>query len=110
MIDLTTWWDRLAGAMQHPTFHAVVLAVVLGIAVTEFLAHLLPASWPKTMVERTMRIVVAIAVALAGYQFHPTTIGAGWAAVAGLMSPSLHHHLQAWAYAKWPVLKPQVLK
>lgn len=110
MIDLFGWWDKLAAALQHPAFHAVFLALLIGIALTEALGWLLPGNMPARSSERLQRIVVAVGVALAGYQFHPTTIGAGWAAFAGLAAPSIHHHLQSWAYAKWPSLKPKALQ
>lgn len=109
MIDLFAWWDKLAAALQHPAFHAVVLALMLGIALTEALTHLLPAVLPAKAIERSIRIAVAVGVSWAGYQFHPTTIGAGWALTVGCMAPSLHHHLQAMAYEKWPALRPKVL-
>lgn len=110
MIDLFAWWDKLAAALQHPAFHAVFLALLLGIALTEFLAHFLPARTPVRTAERLTRIVVAVGVAYAGYILHPTTIGAGWAAFAGLSAPSIHHHLQGFAYARWPSIVPKALQ
>lgn len=110
MIDLFSWWDKLAAALQHPAFHAVFLALLLGIALTEFLAHLLPARTPVHTAERMIRVVVALGVAFVGYLLHPTTIGAGWAAFAGLSAPSIHHHLQSVAYARWPSMVPKALQ
>lgn len=109
-MDLFAWWDKLAQALQHDAFHAVFLAVLLGIAMTEWLAHLLPERMAVRSAERLIRTVVALAVAYVGYLLHPTTIGAGWAAFAGLSAPSIHHHLQGWAYARWPSMKPKALQ
>lgn len=109
MIDLTVWWDRLIAAFQHPAFHAAVLALLIGLALTEALAHLLPGLTPAKLTERLIRVVVILVVIVAGYLLHPTTIGAGWAMFAGLAAPSIHHHLQAWAYARWPSIKPEAL-
>ena len=109
-IDLFAWWDKLASALEHPAFHAVFLALLIGLALTEFLFHLLPGRMPARMAERTMRIAILVAVSFAGYQFHPTTLGAGWALFAGLAAPSIHHHLQSWAYARWPALRPAALR
>lgn len=104
------WWDRLAGALQHPAFHAAFLALLVGLALTEFVAHLLPGRLNRRPAEKVIRTVVAIAVTWLGYWQHPTTIGAGWALFAGLSAPSIHHHLQSWAYAKWPTLRPKALR
>ena len=110
MIDFTKWWTMFAAALQHDAFHAVFMAFVMGLALTEALAWIMPRRWSAVAAERTMRIVVWVAVALAGYQMHPTTIGAGWSFTVGALAPSAHHHLQAWAYQKWPALRPKVLR
>lgn len=109
-IDFGVWWDRLSEAMQHPAFHAVVLALLIGLALTEFLLHLLPEVVNARVAELSMRVLVLVVVAYLGYRFHPTTIGAGWALFAGLIAPSLHHHFQSWAYARWPALVPAALR
>ena len=110
MIDLTAWWDRFAAALQHPAFHAAFLALLVGIALTETLAQLGPQSMDRRTAEKLMRVTVALLVTFGGYYLHPTTIGAGWALFAGLSAPSIHHHLQSWAYARWPALKPKALQ
>lgn len=110
MFDLGAWWDRLADAMQHPAFHAALLALLIGLALTEALAHMLPEQLAKKVAEKVIRAVVAIVVMLVGYRLHPTTIGAGWALCMALMAPSVHHHLQAWAYRRWPKLRPRALR
>lgn len=110
MIDLGAWWDRLATAFNHPAFHGAVLALLIGVALAEFLIQVAPQAWPGRWTERAVRGLVLGVVALVGYWFHPTTIGAGWSLFAGLMAPSLHHHLQAWLYARYPALVPKVLR
>lgn len=110
MIDLTVWWDRLADAFQHPAFHAAVLAMLVGIALTEGLSHLLPAKTPVVGAEWLSRVLVAITVFVLGYRLHPTTIGVGWALFAGFLSPSVHHSLRSWAYDRWPAIKPKALQ
>lgn len=109
-MDLAGWWDRLADAFQHPAFHAAVLACLAGIALTEMLAHLTPRQMKKSTAEKLMRVTVLGIVTWGGYYLHQTTIGAGWAFFAGCFAPSAHHHLQSWAYAKWPSIKPKALR
>lgn len=110
MFDIAAWWDRLGDALQHPAFHAAFLAMLIGLALTEALAHVLPSRMPKRHAEKLIRVVVAFTVMWFGYQLHRTTIGAGWAFFAGLAAPSIHHHLQSWAYARWPSLRPGALE
>lgn len=110
MFDVGAWWDRLSEALQHPAFHAAFLALLIGIALTEFLAHLLPGRLQKRVAERIIRTAVVFAVVWFGYQLHRTTLGAGWAFFAGCAAPSIHHHLQSWAYAKWPSFRPRSLR
>ena len=110
MFDIAAWWDRLADALQHPAFHAAFLALLIGIALTEALAHMLPSRMRKRTAEKLIRAVVAFTVMWFGYQLHRTTIGAGWSLFAGLAAPSIHHHAQAWAYHRWPSLRPEALK
>jgi hypothetical protein len=109
-MDLSAWWDRLAIAMQHPAFHAVVLALLIGLAATELLAHLLPESMPAQYAERLLRIVVLVGVMVIGYRLQPSVLGAGWSFFAGAAAPSIHQHLQAYAYARWPALQPKALR
>lgn len=109
-MDLGVWWDRLAEAFQHDAFHAAILAVLVGISMTETLAHLLPRKMRKHNAEKLMRITVAVGVSYLGHYLHPTTIGAGWALFAGFSAPSIHHHLQSWAYNKWPTMRPRALR
>lgn len=106
---LGTWWDRLADALQHPAFHAAFLALLIGLALTEGLAHLLP-RLRRRVAERVIRTFVVLAVTAIGFYLHRTTIGAGWALFAGLAAPSIHHHLQSYAYARWPTLRPKALR
>jgi len=109
-IDFGAWWDRLVAAMQHPAFHAAVLALLVGIALTEALAHLLPGQMRTRTAERMLRVVVLIVVATLGYMFHRTIIGAGWALTMGLAAPSVHNSLQLFAYERWPFLRPKALR
>ena len=110
MTELGLWWTRLADALQHPTFHAAFLALLVGIALAEWLAHMLPSRLQAQIAERIVRVCVLLLVTGGAYKLHPTTIGAGWALFAGLASVSIHHHLQSWAYAKWPSLQPKALR
>lgn len=110
MFDLGAWWDRLASAFMHPAFHAAVLALLVGIALTEALAQLTPRSMRRRTAEKLMRVTVAVLVTFGGYALHPTTIGAGWAFFAGLAAPSIHHHLQLWVYSRWPAVRPKALR
>lgn len=106
---LGAWWDRLASALQHPAFHAAFLALLIGLALTEGLAHMLP-RLRKRVAERVIRTFVVIVVVVIGYQLHPTTIGTAWALFAGVAAPSIRHHLQSYAYARWPALRPKALR
>lgn len=109
MLDLSAWWDRLSDALQHPAFHAAFLALLIGLALTEGLAHLIPRLQRKTA-ERVIRWFVLFAVTTIGFYLHKTTIGAGWALFAGLAAPSIHHSLQSYVYARWPTLRPKALR
>lgn len=104
------WWDRLAAALQHPAFHAAFLAMLVGIAVTEALAWILPRRLEARVAERIIRVVVIIVVTWLGFLMHKTTIGAGWAFFAGCLAPSTHHSLQAFIYRRWPKLRPRALR
>lgn len=108
MIDLTVWWDKFSAALQYPAFQAVFIALIMGLALTEAMAWLLPARWTPLFAERTLRVCVLVAVAFTGYKLHPTVFGAGLSFTVGLLAPSLHHHWQSWAYNKYPWLRPKV--
>lgn len=104
------WWDRLSSALQHEAFHAAFLAMLIGIAMSEAFAWILPARLEKRIADRIIRVMVLVSVTWIGYLLHRTTIGAGWAFFAGCLAPSTHHSLQAFIYRRWPKLRPRALR
>lgn len=103
-------WTQLQALWQYPEFQAVVVGFLLGVSLTEAVAHFLPPQMNAWEAERVVRLIAFGVATIGGFSLDPTMLGLMLAVVNGLVTPTAHHFGKRWLYGRWPQLEPKALK
>lgn len=88
---------------------AALMGVLVGVALTEAMAHALPPSMPAYNADRLTRLVCFGVSSITTLALDTTVRGAVLALLAGLAGPTLHGFLLRYVNARWPALTPPAL-
>ena len=110
MLELAKWiWEQLAVLFAIPESRAAVAALVLGIAMTDFVARMLPARMDADYAARLMRLIVFGMVTSCAFWLDPTPLGLVLALTVGAAAPGIQSLMLRGIYARWPAMKPESL-
>jgi hypothetical protein len=110
LFAIVRWaWEQLLAlfALAH-TFSAA-LGIAIGVALSEFLAHMLPPNMDSYYADRITRLVCLGVSMCATFALDPTTIGFFLAMLAGLAGPTVHGFTLRYVNAHWPNFTPKAL-
>ena len=111
MLSIADWiFVKLSAALQHDVTFAAIVALVLGVFVSESVVRVIPADYSTFRAQRLLRLIAGGTALCAGFALQPTAQGFLIAMVCGLAGPTMHDLAFGWLYARWPSLKPPVLK
>lgn len=110
-MELLDWFfAKLMEGLDHLTFTAGALGLVLGMGAVEFTARMLPANTPVSIATRiSWAVSFAVAFAVA-FVLNETPLGFAVAITAAVTAPSLQIVLMRIAYTRWPDLKPLAMR
>lgn len=110
MFDILKWaWDELAKLFVHAEVSAGAWAMLLGVAMTDFVARILPPTMDATYAYRVVRLAVFGVCTCAAFALNPTVLGLIVALIAGTAAPAIQVLLMRAIYARWPAMKPAAL-
>lgn len=94
------------------TTHGVssVIGILIGIFLSEFIAHMLPPRMDSYAADRLTRLVCFGASSCATFALDVSLLGFFLAMLTGLAGPTLHQVGSRWLYSKFPQTKPEALK
>jgi hypothetical protein len=110
LFAIVRWaWEQILAlfALAH-TFSAA-LGIAIGVALSEFLAHMLPPNMDSYYADRITRLVCLGVSMCATFALDPTTIGFFLAMLAGLAGPTVHGVLIRFVAFRWPNLIAKAL-
>ena len=103
-------FDFIVKLLSIPQLHAIIVASVLGMAVTYLLSLKLPAITPIKLAVRFSRVLIFFTVVGTAYALIPTFIMLAWATSLGITLPLFYEWLTAIIYHRWPWLQPKALR
>lgn len=106
MKELAEWlWSILQGT--HAS--AAAIGVLIGVALSEALAHVLPPGMNAYAADRITRLVCFGVSLTSTFALDATLQGFFLALLAGLAGPTLHGLILRYVNARWPNLTPKAL-
>lgn len=109
-LSILDWiWLKLVELFSSTHGFAALLGVLIGVFLTEALAHMLPPGMNAYAADRITRLVCFGASLCATLALDPTVRGAVLALLAGLAGPTLHGLFLRYVNARWPNLTPRAL-
>lgn len=111
MLAIADWITiKLQAALAHEGAFAAIVALTLGVFVSESIIRIIPADYSTFRAQRLLRLIAGGTALCAGFALQPSARGFLIAMVCGLAGPTVHDLAFGWLYARWPSLKPPVLK
>lgn len=109
-MEWATWiYDHLVALWREPRVSAVGIALLIGGALTEAIAQILPSTTSAWQAKRiTILVVFGVGMCVTFAQM-PDIEGFLYGLFAGLAAPTLYHFITRAIYARWPALKPGAL-
>lgn len=87
-----------------------MVGMLVGLAATEAIAHMLPPSMPAWEADRMIRLLVLGIAMCSSFALQPTVLGLVLALFSGLAAPTVYQFGTRWLYDKWPSLRPKALR
>lgn len=88
---------------------AVFVGIAIGIALAEFLAHMLPPGMDSYYADRITRLVCLGVSLCSTFALDVSLAGFFLALLAGLAGPTAHGFILRYVNARWPNLTPKAL-
>jgi hypothetical protein len=111
---ITTFLDWLVVKLQvmlaYDPLYAAIMSLLLGIVATEAIVRMFPATYSTFYAQRLLRLIVGGITLCTAFYLQPTPRGMIVAAICALAAPTLHDLAFNWLYARFPAIKPPVLK
>jgi hypothetical protein len=108
--ELAKWiWTQFAVLFAIPEVRAGFAALALGVAMTDFVARMLPARMDADYAYRLMRLFVFGISTVAAFWLNPSPLGLVVALIVGAAAPAVQVLSLRAIYAKWPAMKPESL-
>ena len=111
MLAIADWIAvKLQAALGHEAAFAAIVALVLGVFVSESIVRMIRADYSTYRAQRLLRLIAGGTELCAGFALEPDVRGFIVAMICGLAGPTMHDLLFGWLYSRWPALKPKVLR
>ena len=103
-------WDEFLRHMPPGQLFAIMVGMLVGLAATEAIAHMLPRKMDAGDADRIMRLLVLGIAMCCAFALQPTVLGFVMALFDGLAAPTVYQFATRWLYSKFPVLQPKALQ
>lgn len=102
-------WTWVVAALTAVHAFAWLLGIAIGVALAEFLAHMLPPNMDSYYADRLTRLVCLGVSGCVTFALDTTLTGFFLAGLSGLASPTVHGFLLRYVAFRWPRLTPRAL-
>lgn len=102
-------WEALLGLVSSVHGSAAFIGILIGVALAEFLAHMLPPGMDSYAADRITRLVCLGVSMCSTFALDVTPVGFFLALLAGLAGPTLHGFTLRFVFARWPNFTPKAL-
>lgn len=102
-------WEALLGLVASVHGSAAVIGILIGVALAEFLAHMLPPGMDSYAADRITRLVCLGVSMCSTFALDATLVGFFLAMLAGLAGPTVHGVMLRYIAFRWPNLTPRAL-
>lgn len=106
---LRWFWEALLSLIASVHGSAAVVGIAIGVALSEFLAHMLPPGMDSYYADRITRLVCLGVSLCTTFALDATLLGFFLALLAGLAGPTVHGFMLRYVNARWPNLTPRAL-
>lgn len=107
---LETVWGEFLRHLPPGQLFAIMVGLLVGLAATEAIAHMLPPKMPAWEADRMTRLLVFGIAMCCSFALQPTVLGLVMALFVGLAAPTVHQFGTRWLYSKFPNLQPKALQ
>jgi hypothetical protein len=110
LLAILKWaWAALLDVLSGLHAGACVLGIVVGVALAEFLAHMLPPGMDSYYADRITRLVCLGVSLCTTFALDPSMIGFFLALLSGLAGPTVHGFMIRWVAFRYPNLVARAL-
>lgn len=102
-------WEALKALLTSAHGFAAFIGIAIGVALAEFLAHMLPPGMDSYYADRITRLVCLGVSLCSTFALDATLPGFFLAMLAGLAGPTVHGFTLRYINARWPNYTPKAL-
>ncbi|HKS97636.1 MAG TPA: hypothetical protein VJV74_16085 [Terriglobia bacterium] len=102
-------WEAIRALLTSAHGFAAFIGIAIGVALAEFLAHMLPPGMDSYYADRITRLVCLGVSLCSTFALDATLPGFFLALLAGLGGPTAHGFILRYINARWPNLTPKAL-